>query len=434
MGSDLKWSDARVGGKTHMATRYGTDRDSVVLGTARDDDLFGLRGGDTLFGLGGDDTLHGGRHSDVLNGGPGFDVASYVANTTPVFADLRSGIVRFPDTSWGKERLTGIEAIEGGSADDRLFGDGHANALFGHGGHDTLFGGVGADTLLGGTGNDSLDGGTGNNTLLGGHGDDYLKLSVSDGRNVLNGGVGHDAAVLLGNSNLWVNLNRGAVSLADEPRTQLLSIERLLTGSGADTVIGTAGADDISVGDGANVVYAGAGDDLIFGGSQGDGELLNGGVGNDTIYGGGQSSGEADVWPYYRSPAQETLAGGAGDDYINCGWGSQLTASGGPGADTFSFGDDDDFPWWFTTATITDFEISDRISWWFSDDLAPYSYMGEVDDPSDLDIGEIGYLRDGDDTHLLIRHGYYVLDLPQLYSDITLRGYQGPLDWFGVSW
>lgn len=428
-----------------MATKYGTSAPEAILGTVRDDHIFGLLGRDTLYGLGGDDTLDGGGHRDVLNGGLGFDLVTYATSAASIFADLRSGIARTPGKPWTVDRLVGVEAVEGGSAADHLIGDSGANILIGNGGHDELFGGVGADTLIGGAGKDTLaggsgpdrlqggmgddflNGGSGNNTLLGGHGNDTLLGgygddnrgdSVSDGRNILNGGSGVDTAQLDAEGSLRVNLHDGAVWVGDELRGQLISIERISTGWGDDTVIGSSGADDINVFHGANVVYAGAGDDTIQGGSyDGEGELLNGGAGNDLIYGGGID----DV----NAPTHRTFAGGSGDDTIYSRWESLgTTMSGGSGADTFAFGYDEDLPTRYTTTIITDFTAGETIDFWFRAEL---SFVGEVTDPSDLGVGELGYMRDGDDTHVFIMHEDHGYDVPQLYSDITLRGYQGLL-------
>ena len=73
-----------------------------------------------------------------------------------------------------EDRLTGIENLRGGSANDRLTGDANANRLEGNGGDDLLVGAGGDDALLGGAANDELNGGAGADALTGGTGNDVF--------------------------------------------------------------------------------------------------------------------------------------------------------------------------------------------------------------------------------------------------------------------
>ena len=63
------------------------------------------------------------------------------------------------------------DILQGGAANDKLFG---------RKGHDVLEGGAGKDLLIGGWGRDKLDGGAGDDVLRGGVGRDYLKGGEGD--------------------------------------------------------------------------------------------------------------------------------------------------------------------------------------------------------------------------------------------------------------
>lgn len=131
-----------------------------LTGGLGDDRLTGDDGANILDGGAGNDTLSGGLGNDILSGGVGQDLASY--------ADAAAGVrVSLAITTWqvtggaGTDRLLGIEDLDGSAHDDRLTGNGLANAIDGGAGNDALSGAAGNDTLIGGAGQDTLSGGTG---------------------------------------------------------------------------------------------------------------------------------------------------------------------------------------------------------------------------------------------------------------------------------
>ena len=105
-----------------------------------------MLGDDVLWGEGGDDRLEGGPGNDVLEGGAGSDTACFVLLGTGVVADLASGTAQ--GSYIGSDRMAGIENLLGSSSDDRLAGDGGANALNGARGADLLAGRGGADRFV----------------------------------------------------------------------------------------------------------------------------------------------------------------------------------------------------------------------------------------------------------------------------------------------
>ncbi len=228
----------------------GSDRLSGLDGGDR---LVGGNGGDSLAGGSGNDTLDGGGGTDTLDGGDGVDVVLYTANTTPVRVDLASGVASFPGQSWPSERLSGVENVQGGSGGDVLLGDGAANVLGGNGGNDSLAGGNGADSLDGGAGNDTLDGG--------------------GGTDLLNGGTGADTVRYAANTTpVAIDLQRGAASFPGRswPQETLVAIENATTGSGADTLTGSAAANGLHGMGGADRLIGAGGADRLVGGTGND--------------------------------------------------------------------------------------------------------------------------------------------------------------------
>ncbi|MCU0570734.1 MAG: hypothetical protein MUF49_29700, partial [Oculatellaceae cyanobacterium Prado106] len=116
--------------------------------------------------------------------------------------------------------------------------------------------------------------GDGNDTVDGGTGDDFLFADLS-GRT----------------DDIMINLATGTGTIA------ATSIERaqITTGSGNDTIVGSAGNDQYLWGfSGNDTVSGGNGDDVLYGGEGAD--VVNGDAGNDTLFDGdyGFPSGSAD--------------------------------------------------------------------------------------------------------------------------------------------
>ena len=158
---------------TWHVSMSGGPGDDTLEGGSGDDRLLGGSGADVLRAGAGDDRLNGddtaaidygeGTDSDVLDGGEGTDAADYVNRGTPVAIDLSDPA---PDGSAGEaDRISGVENVVGGRADDTLVGDA---------GDNWLIGGPGDDALDGGAGNDDLEGSAGFDSFSGGPGDDRI--------------------------------------------------------------------------------------------------------------------------------------------------------------------------------------------------------------------------------------------------------------------
>jgi Ca2+-binding RTX toxin-like protein len=221
-----------------------SQRDSLaefenVVGDFGDDTLIGDGGPNVLQGDRGDDHLVGGGDADVLDGGDGRDDADYTQATAGVQATL-DGVANDGVAGEGDDVQATIEVIEGGPFGDRLVGDESNERLIGNGGDDTIDGGLGADEIFGGSGSDTVD---------------YS-------RRTLGVSVDPEGATIPPPDDGGPN-EHDAVS-AD--------IERVLGGTGDDTLIG---------GPGPQSLFGGNGADLLIGGP--DPDLLVGDDGDDTL-------------------------------------------------------------------------------------------------------------------------------------------------------
>ena len=229
-------------------TGYGSDSVSGIEGVeggSGNDTLTGdaggniLRGGngaDILYGGFGNDTLVGGDGDDTLFGGDGLDIVSYASINTNLTLSLISPSLEGGET--GRDTFSGIEGLEGGSANDSITGNGLANLLIGGAGDDILVGDAGNDTLIGGAGRDFADY---SGAALG----VTVNLSLTTAQSI-GGGLGTD--VLIGIEDLAGTDSTDALTGSAEGN--------LIEGRGGDdTITGGAGADDL---------YGGSENDLFI--------------------------------------------------------------------------------------------------------------------------------------------------------------------------
>jgi Ca2+-binding RTX toxin-like protein len=357
----------------------GGGGNDVINGGGGNDSLAGDLGNDFLRAGTGADTLRGGDGADTLSlaltalddadrldGGVGTDVlllASGGVLTAARYAGVVSGIERIVVTaalaeavsitlpvtlSTGGATMTiagalGADTInatgtqvayvmDGGGANDRLFGGALADSLAGGADNDVLGGNGGNDTLDGGAGNDRLVGGLGNDLLLGGAGDDVLTGNAGD--DTLDPGAGTDRA----DGGAGNDLYRVAA-------TDLTSLDLISDESGAADALVIRDVFDTLAGAFAGFSFSGG----VAGRVQGI-ERFEFGSGNDVFLPGnttGDSAGANVV----------TVSGGAGNDLLNVsqvvrlitplaflldgGEGSDSLV-GGRGADTLSPGSGND--------------------------------------------------------------------------------------------
>ncbi|MFN6465133.1 MAG: calcium-binding protein [Nostoc sp. DedVER02] len=203
------------------------------------------------------------------------------------------------------------------------------------GGNDIINGLSGNDLLRGGAGNDTLLGGIGNDTLVGGVGDDSLT-----GNDSLVGGTGNDY--------LNVEFSAGDNTLKGGDGDDYLDAGAtsgnnfLSGGDGNDTlytadVFSTFAPDRlISFSSSSNnTLKGGAGDDYLNAESPSGSHFLSGGDGNDYLSTSGTFNNRRS--PNFKSSGDNTLKGGAGDDTLRADYsGGNNFLSGGDGNDSLS--------------------------------------------------------------------------------------------------
>ncbi len=296
-------------------TINGTNAANVLIGTSLAETINGLGGNDTITANAGNDVANGGAGNDTFfasiddgndtyDGGAGTDTYNMVNTSAASNVNLLAGTAS--STQTGNDVLISIENVTGSAGDNIIIGNAVANVLRGNGGNDTLDGGsAGADNLGGGTGNDTyivshtgmtltetagqgtdtvkssiaftlgnnfenltLTGnaainGTGNNAanvMTGNSAHNVLNanggndtLVGSAGGDAYNGGNGIDTLDLSATTNgVNVNLTAGTATGADIGNSTLASIERVLGGSGNDTITANLAPETFSGGAGSD--------------------------------------------------------------------------------------------------------------------------------------------------------------------------------------
>lgn len=175
-------------------------------------------------------------------------------------------------------------------------------------GVDHIYGGSGNDQLIASEKGSWLVGGGGSNIYQGGVGDDVFVISASDDPTNIHGGEGTNTAIIVGKSEVLLNMYEAQIHIAQ--------------GGPGDNVIISGGGTGVYIkgGSGTNTLIGGAGDDVIVGGS-----------GHNFIVGG---SGKALI---YAGPNGDTIYGAEGDSIIHAGGGDDHILAG-PGNDVVEVG------------------------------------------------------------------------------------------------
>jgi Ca2+-binding RTX toxin-like protein len=213
-----------------------------------------------------------------------------------VVLQLRDGVLGLANLGGANDTFTGgveVDRVFAGDGDDSVNGGANDDELFGQGGNDQMNGGDDDDSVQGDAGADTVTGGRGTNVVVGGaDADTLVSLAGAD--------------KLYGDEK--ADLDVDATGAADGGG------DRILTGGGADFVVGGIAIDEI---------FAAVGEvsaDAI-------GVTVRGNGGNDKIATGNGADG---VW------------GGPGNDAITNTWGGADAVYGGAGDDTMNAGDGDD--------------------------------------------------------------------------------------------
>jgi Ca2+-binding RTX toxin-like protein len=203
-----------------------------------------------------------------------------------------------------------VDALNGTSQDDRIYGlDGNDN-LNGSGGNDELYGGSGNDSLHGDAGSDIMYGGAGDDTYYVDNAGDIVSEQLVPG--VDDGGV--DRVYTSISYTLGAFIEKGTLTG---------SLSGDLTGNDqANVLTGNSAANVLSGGGGIDDLLAGAGNDRLIGGAGRDN--LTGGAGSDTFVFGPADATSTDK---VKDFAAEDFVGVSANDY-GLAFGSGLLDNG----------------------------------------------------------------------------------------------------------
>lgn len=292
---------------------WGDDGDDVISGGSGSERIYGGRGKDTIFGGRGRDLLFGDYNSDVIRGGRGRDLINGGDGNDRIHggsgsdrlagdrgddlirggkgsADLAEYAIRYFDRDGssglagsgvkvdlsrsigigpGRDRLFGIEDVQGTFGDDLLIGDDRDNYLAGLSGDDVLRGKGGSDCLQPGNGTNALHGGKGFDFYTA----EYRRCSW---------GPYHGTVGPIFTDGVTVDLAEGVARYNNfGGETTLHSIEGAYGSSEEDHLIGDDGPNRL-FGLGAYDVLEGNGGDDHLDGGFGSADSADGGDGNDT--------------------------------------------------------------------------------------------------------------------------------------------------------
>jgi Ca2+-binding RTX toxin-like protein len=265
--------------RTSTENVVGTPHDDVLVGSDVANQLNGLGGRDHLEGHGGDDTFNESplpSGADDMRGGAGTDLVTYAGRPAGVrvtldnLANDGSGAAdAFPfGNTAGDNVRSDVENVRGTDHGDVITGNLAANAITAQGGNDTVDGQAGNDALAGGAGLDDLRGGAGADALEGGTENDRLDGGLGGDR--IDGQAGVDFGdYSLRTDPVSVTLagtNGDDGDVTDGPagqRDSLVSVEKVTTGTGRDSLIGGPADETLNPGPANDRVFAEAGADVL---------------------------------------------------------------------------------------------------------------------------------------------------------------------------
>ncbi|HEX8103586.1 MAG TPA: calcium-binding protein [Solirubrobacteraceae bacterium] len=352
-------NDQLFGGEGNDVIDGGTSTDSFYGGPG-DDKLIGGTGSDYFYEGPGDESAG----ADDMRGGEGVDIYFASGRLDPLAVSLdgvandggaqeRDNVradVENVSTGRGADVIRGsaaVNKIDAGWGDDTVSGGDGADEIYAYAGADTVDGGPGDDDVRGGDAADRLSGGTGKDSVHGEYGEDVLvEPATADGPDRLFGGADADRVTYAARTApVNVTLDGGANDGGAGENDQVLEVEAVTGGAGADRLTGSEGGDERLEGGGGDDVLEGLGAaDTLHGGAGAD--TLTGGAGLDTADYATQAfnvvvsldgvandgvAGERD------NVSTDNVVGGRGADRLT-GDGGANRLDGGPGSDTLDGG------------------------------------------------------------------------------------------------
>jgi Ca2+-binding RTX toxin-like protein len=322
-----------------------------------DDKIVNESGQAFLFGDLGDDDLEGREGQSTLLGGAGDDSVVAAGPNNLIFGDLLASFsLTSADTVSGNDTCIGLEGGDtciGGGGDDYIKGGPkEASILFGNAGKDSCYAGADGDSVYGGKDADYMivgsDASADGVLFVGGDGSDKL-IALTGDNHILAGDA--EGTTLAGNDYLWVDAGEGHLLFGNLGNDKLI-----YSGSGSSTLLGGQGDDSCYAEDADGALLSGdKGSDYLFGsgvdnstfegggGTWSDTIVLDSGAGNMLMGDNGSDASDDFIYVHGSAAADgnNTLAGGAGNDYLCSKGGAGSDANvltGAEGDDTYYFG------------------------------------------------------------------------------------------------
>lgn len=130
-----------------------------LVGSNFDDTLIGDSNSNNIRGKDGNDFIQGGGGADTIDGGTGFNVASWLDQTSAATLNLADQ-TQNAGSALGAS-VTNIQGFYLTNSDDTFVGNNSSTFVYGFAGNDHLTGSSASDVLDGGAGADTIDGGAG---------------------------------------------------------------------------------------------------------------------------------------------------------------------------------------------------------------------------------------------------------------------------------
>ncbi len=405
----------------------GENSDNILSGGDGDDTLKGYDGNDTLDGGTGNNVAD----YSYITDGTALDINLSAAVDGELDVSVNAGDADKLINISGIIGGDGNDSFTGSNADNMIAGGEGNDQIFSSLGNDTLDGGNGTDTLIysGITDNVSADlfsvnadgfstltagaktdllknienitTGSGNDSLVGNNADNHF--IAGEGSDTIRGGAGADRVTLNHTSNLTIDMINDSVSGHNADIDIIEDIEHIVTGSGNDTITTDTGNNSIEAGAGNDIVIGSAGNDTLIGGSGintisyetttsgvsirlsqaanidqinydnddlSQGSATGASIGSDILNNFRVAIGTDFNDSIYGSHENNTVFGGAGDDYFDMRGDNNDIIDGGEGYDHLDHSDEENRIRIDMTVTETRDGIEDLVTVDIADDTA----------------------------------------------------------------
>ncbi|MDD4616451.1 MAG: calcium-binding protein, partial [Alphaproteobacteria bacterium] len=376
---------------TGATTGWATDalsNFSRLIGSNIGDTITGSAASDNITAGSGNDFVFATTGSDTISGGGGTNTISFANATTASTINLTTGAT----TGWATDALSDFSRLIGSNIGDTITGSAESDNIAAGSGNDIVYVTAGSDTISGGGGTntlsfstatsasnvdltagtstgfatdilsnftvvigsnhgDTIRGTAGSDNVTGGAGNDILIATI--GSDTINGGGGLNT-ISFANATSASTINLATGVTTGWAMDALSNISRVTGSNYGDTITGSAGANTITGGSGSDLFFASAGNDSYVGGGGTDTLSFANIAGTVTLHLDTSSSvdslGSTAVFngvsrfigsdngdTIYGSGGNDSVLGGAGDNFFYASLGNDTLNGGAGGTNALSF-------------------------------------------------------------------------------------------------